>query len=58
MSVQDGRDLYALKHPTPEQREEQRANQPPPKRGEKSVAAGRALHDSRGKFAPDYAAGA
>lgn len=58
MSVQDGRDLHAEKHPTPEQRDEQRKNRPQPKRGEKSVAAGRALHDNRGKYAPDYAEGA
>lgn len=58
MSVKDGRDLHARKHPTPEQREQQRADQPQPKRGEKSVAAGRALHDNRGKYAPDYSEGA
>lgn len=58
MTVQEGRDLHALKHPTPEQREAQRKNQPQPKRGEKSVAAGRALHDHRGKYAPAYSEGA
>ncbi len=58
MSVQDGRDLHARKHPTPEQRDEQRTNQPQPTRGEKSVAAGKALHDNHGKHAPNYAEGA
>lgn len=51
-SVSNGRDLYDQKHPTAEQRAAARANTPKPKRGEKSVAAGRALHDNRGKYDP------
>lgn len=51
-STKKGRDLYSQLHPTKEEREQRRANQPAPKRGEKSVAAGRALHDNRGKYDP------
>lgn len=58
MSIQDGRDLHAKKHPTAEQREARRAAAAAPARHEKSVCAGRALHDNHGKFAPDYAEGA
>ncbi|MCJ1708716.1 hypothetical protein [Microbacterium sp. VKM Ac-2923] len=53
-SVSKGRDLFEQLHPTAEQREAARAKAPQPKRGEKSIAAGRALHDNKGKFAPDY----
>lgn len=59
-SVRKGRDLHTQLHPTAQQRAaaEAKAKAPQPKRGEKSVAAGRALHDNRGKYAPDYAEGA
>jgi hypothetical protein len=56
-SIRKGRALHAQLHPTAEQRAAAKANTPQPKRGEKSVAAGRALHDHRGKYAPDYAEG-
>ncbi len=53
-SVQNGRDLFSQKHPTAEEREQRRREQPKPKRDEPSVAAGRALFDNKGRFAPDY----
>lgn len=51
-TVSKGRDLYDAKHPSAEARTAQRAAQPKPKRGEKSVAAGRALYNTRGKWDP------